>query len=217
MTRGGVKFRFRLFLVGPCVVASHTEWDVICTGDARCIWWRSCYRTMATVPVGTMTELSLISASLEEMMIIVLAISRRCIVGDWQIQNSIVMLSSWWWYPNDKHGSTSIIYKCPLFKQVTELFLAIYPLQQLIPLSYTLSEMHKNQKQPQIHNCNPVYRIICKQKIFSVMPKIQTKKITNKHLAQILILLSAMTTLPNVHLWLIIIYNYYFQLLVNWW
>ena len=48
---------------------------------------------MVTVPVDTMTELSLISASSEEMMIIVLAIS-RCIVGDWQIQNSIVMLSS---------------------------------------------------------------------------------------------------------------------------
>ena len=148
MTTGGLKFR--LFLVGPCQVASHTEWDVICTWDARCVWWRSCYRRMVTVPVDTMTELSLISASSEEMMIIVLAISRRCIVGDWQIQNSIVMLSSWWWYPNDKHGSTSIIYKCPLFKRVTGLFLVICPLQHSIISSYSLSVLtFRNSSKPE--------------------------------------------------------------------
>ena len=116
---------------------------------SRCVWWRSCYRRMVTVPVDTMTELSLISASSEEMMIIVLAIS-RCIVGDWQIQNSIVMLSSWWWYPNDKHGSTSIIYKCPLFKQVTGLFLVICPLQHSIISSYSLSVLtFRNSSKPE--------------------------------------------------------------------
>ena len=92
----------------------------------------------------------------------VLAISRRCIVGDWQIQNSIVMLSSWWWYPNDKHGSTSIIYKCPLFKQVTRLFLVICPLQHYIISSYSLSVLtFRNSSKPeastnsQLQSCIP--------------------------------------------------------------
>ena len=79
----------------------------------------------------------------------VLAIS-RCIVGDWQIQNSIVMLSSWCWYPNDKHGSTSIIYKCPLFKRVTGLFLVICPLQHSIISSYSLSVLtFRNSSKPE--------------------------------------------------------------------
>ena len=159
MTTGGLEIKaiFGWSLSG----ARHTEWDVICTWDARCVWWRSCYRRMVTVPVDTMTELSLISASSEEMIITVLAIS-RCIVGDWQIQNSIVMLSSWWWYPNDKHGSTSIIYKCPLFKQVTGLFLVIYPLQHSIISSYSLSVLtFRNSSKPetftnsQLQSCIP--------------------------------------------------------------
>ena len=121
----------------------------------------------------------------------VLAISRRCIVGDWQIQNSIVMLSSWWWYPNDKHGSTSIIYKCPLFKQVTGLFLVIYPLQHSIISSYSLSVLtFRNSSKPetftnsQLQSCNlltcslMIY-LIPLQNIVSAMPKIQTRKITN--------------------------------------